>query len=79
MAFEPGAQVHLKSGGPKMTVVDFGKYDYGTAEKYKCRWFDDKGKLTEDTFTEAELKGADDSSSASRAVPGGGSTSWMAN
>ena len=27
-----------------------------TVEGYKCRWFDDKNKLTEDVFTEAELE-----------------------
>ncbi len=54
--FDEGAVVRLKSGGPKMTVVDFGQYGYGASESYKCRWFDEKNKLVEGTFTEAELE-----------------------
>ncbi|ODS55133.1 MAG: hypothetical protein ABS36_10325 [Acidobacteria bacterium SCN 69-37] len=53
---DDGTKVRLKSGGPTMTVVDFGQYGYGSRESYKCRWFDDKHKLTEATFTEAELE-----------------------
>ncbi|HEY0875813.1 MAG TPA: DUF2158 domain-containing protein [Vicinamibacterales bacterium] len=52
--FKPGDLVRLKSGGPGMTVVKFGKFTCG--EAYKCRWFDDKNSLVEDTFTEAELE-----------------------
>jgi uncharacterized protein YodC (DUF2158 family) len=54
--FEDGAKVRLKSGGPTMTVVDFGKYGYSNKESYKCRWFDQKNSLTEATFTEPELE-----------------------
>jgi uncharacterized protein YodC (DUF2158 family) len=56
--FDEGAVVQLKSGGPKMTVAGFGKYDAygGGTEKYLCRWFDEKNKLVEGTFTEAELE-----------------------
>lgn len=55
-AFAPGTVVRLKSGGPKMTVVDHGKYNYNSYESYKCKWFDEKNKLTEDTFREEELE-----------------------
>jgi uncharacterized protein YodC (DUF2158 family) len=61
--FEDGAKVRLKSGGPLMTVVDFGEYGYTGKESYKCRWFDHKNSLTEATFTEAELELADRSTS----------------
>jgi uncharacterized protein YodC (DUF2158 family) len=55
--FQPGDVVRLKSGGPRMTVVNYGKYGMAaTKESYKCKWFDDKNKLVEDTFTEAELE-----------------------
>jgi uncharacterized protein YodC (DUF2158 family) len=54
--FEPGTVVRLKSGGPKMTVVNYGKYGYGSKEEYKCKWFDDKNQLVESTFTENELE-----------------------
>jgi uncharacterized protein YodC (DUF2158 family) len=54
--FSSGDTVQLKSGGPVMTIVQYGKFSMGTVEGYKCRWFDDKNKLTEDVFTEAELK-----------------------
>lgn len=39
-----------------MTVVDYGQYGYGSEQSYKCKWFDEKNKLTNDTFTEAELE-----------------------
>lgn len=57
--FESGTVVRLKSGGPKMTVVAYGKYGIGaTQESYLCRWFDDKNKVVEATFSQAELKQA---------------------
>jgi uncharacterized protein YodC (DUF2158 family) len=52
--FQAGDTVQLKSGGPVMTVVEYGKYS--VVEGYKCRWFDDKNNLKEDVFTEAESK-----------------------
>lgn len=56
-AFPDGTDVRHKSGGPKMTVADYGKFGMAaTRETYKCRWFDKDGKLTEATFAEAELK-----------------------
>jgi uncharacterized protein YodC (DUF2158 family) len=54
--FADGAVVRLKSGGPKMTVIDYGVYGYGGSESYKCTWFDDKNKRITETFTEAELE-----------------------
>ena len=45
--FKAGDIVRLKSGGPRMTVVDYGKYGYGDDEEYKCKWFDEKNKLTQ--------------------------------
>jgi uncharacterized protein YodC (DUF2158 family) len=64
--FQPGSLrlVRLKSGGPKMTVVNYDQYGYGAEKSYKCRWFDDKRKLTEDTFTEAELEAFTDTGGA---------------
>jgi len=53
--FNSGDTVRLKSGGPKMTVVDYGQYGYSDEKSYKCKWFDEKNKLVEATFTEAEL------------------------
>lgn len=55
-AFKAGDVVRLKSGGPRMTVVNYDLYGMAATEKsYLCRWFDDKNKKSEDTFTEAEL------------------------
>jgi uncharacterized protein YodC (DUF2158 family) len=54
--FNTGNVVRLKSGGPKMTVENYGKYGYAAHESYKCKWFDDKHKLTEGTFSEDELE-----------------------
>lgn len=54
--FKPGDTVKLKSGGPLMTVIAYGSYL--AVEGYKCKWFDDKHKLTESVFTEPELMAA---------------------
>ena len=54
--FNPGDTVQLKSGGPVMTIVQYGSFTMGTVEGYQCRWFDEKNKLAEAVFTEAELK-----------------------
>jgi uncharacterized protein YodC (DUF2158 family) len=54
--FKTGDVVRLKSGGPTMTVADYGKYNYSEFDSYKCRWFDEKKKLTEDVFSEEELE-----------------------
>ena len=53
--FKAGDTVKLKSGGPVMTVVEYGSFTMGSVDGYKCRWFDEKNKLTERVFTEAEL------------------------
>jgi uncharacterized protein YodC (DUF2158 family) len=48
--FTVGDVVRLKSGGPNMTVGGHGKYNYDPQEKYLCRWFDEKNKLTGSLF-----------------------------
>lgn len=53
--FPDGSVVRLKSGGPQMTVVDFGDYSSKT-DQYLCKWFDAKHNLVEGTFGEAELE-----------------------
>lgn len=50
--FKKGDVVVMRSGGPKMTVVDLGDYSgYGPGPKdgVKCQWFD-KTKRLEDVF-----------------------------
>jgi uncharacterized protein YodC (DUF2158 family) len=66
--------VRLKSGGPKMTVAGYDLYGLGATEKtYLCRWFDEKNKPMERTFSEAELEDASGSDVAVRFVrPAGG-------
>jgi uncharacterized protein YodC (DUF2158 family) len=54
--FRSGEAVQLKSGGPIMTVVERGCFGRDTVEGCRCRWFDDKQKLNEEVFTDAELK-----------------------
>jgi uncharacterized protein YodC (DUF2158 family) len=53
--FQSGDVVRLKSGGPNMTVVDYGQYGYVDEKQYKCKWFVGN-KPTEATFLEAELE-----------------------
>lgn len=48
--FSVGDVVRLKSGGPKMTVVESDKQD-----GLLCQWFDRNGKLHKDTFAVAML------------------------
>jgi uncharacterized protein YodC (DUF2158 family) len=56
--FANGALVRLKSGGPQMTVKEFGDYITGQQE-YLCTWFDGKGQRQEERFAEHELELAD--------------------
>lgn len=46
--FKPGDVVHLKSGGPTMTVTRM-EDEYGTM-KVSCTWFDDKGEQKFSSF-----------------------------
>lgn len=52
--FNPGDRVRLKSGGPEMTVVKFGKFTL--VEGYLCQWFDAKSTLQSEVFTEPTLE-----------------------
>ena len=55
--FANGALVQLRSGGPQMTVKNFGDYMMGAKKNhYLCTWFDAKGQRQEDTFAEHELE-----------------------
>jgi uncharacterized protein YodC (DUF2158 family) len=49
MNFNIGDVVKLKSGSPKMTIDDIGKYNYDDKDKAKCIWFDGS-KRFEDIF-----------------------------
>jgi uncharacterized protein YodC (DUF2158 family) len=58
--FPDGAVVKLKSGGPRMTVMNYGEYEFGSNEKqYLCRWFGDKNEMKEGHFSEASLSRED--------------------
>jgi uncharacterized protein YodC (DUF2158 family) len=52
--FKTGDIVRLKSGGPNMTVEKYGNYHDG--RKCLCKWFDDKNKLDQKLFMDAELE-----------------------
>jgi uncharacterized protein YodC (DUF2158 family) len=53
--FQPGATVCLKSGGPRMTVVQYGDYQMH-GHRCQCKWWDEKKKeFTTGLFTDAEL------------------------
>lgn len=48
--FKAGDVVQLKSGGPKMTINQIGKYGKGsTQDQAKCVWFEGSKKV-EDVF-----------------------------
>ena len=47
--FSTGDIVRLKSGGPKMTVLESG------GEQVQCKWFDRNGKMHTDSFPTAML------------------------
>jgi uncharacterized protein YodC (DUF2158 family) len=59
--FKPGDTVRLKSGGPLMTVEEYG--DYSGKRKCRCKWFGEKNKLEHGTFADAELVSDDGSPS----------------
>ena len=53
-----GDTVQLKSGGPRMTVSEFGDYSHfgtGPADGVKCVWFDGKRRM-EEVFVRATLR-----------------------
>lgn len=55
-AFAVGTEVVHKSGGPRMVVVGYGRYGMAaTQDTYKCRWFNEKSQVQEDTFLPEEL------------------------
>ena len=56
--FKKGDLVRLKSGGPKMTVTDVGQAAYTQEDTVWVRWFDEKGKVENDTFSPESLEHA---------------------
>ena len=58
--FQKGDVVRLKSGGPRMTVLELGDFSpRGPSEGVKCVWFDRK-RREEDVFDAAVLEKDDD-------------------
>ena len=56
-AFNPGDLVRLKSGGPAMTVIQYGHWNHEAQEQVNCRWFVDPKQLPlEQIFFEHELQ-----------------------
>ncbi|MDR3096839.1 MAG: YodC family protein [Paraburkholderia sp.] len=45
-----GDVVTLKSGGPRMTVMDAGPAGFANGHWLICQWFDEHGELRQDTF-----------------------------
>ena len=52
--FKTGDVVRLKSGGPNMTVVNYGRYNQEL--KVLCEWFDEKHKPDQKTFYDSQLE-----------------------
>ncbi|NMH66931.1 YodC family protein [Shewanella salipaludis] len=50
MAFKVGDVVVLKSGGPRMTVVEIDELDCF------CQWFDDKNNLASGGFSASSIE-----------------------
>lgn len=55
MELKVGDVVMLKSGGPQMTIVEIGKYNYSDSVQAKCVWFE-RTKKTEEVFVLESLK-----------------------
>lgn len=55
--FKVGDIVLLKSGGPKMTVIEVG--DIAGEPAVWCSWFDDKKQKKSETFPPAALESAE--------------------
>jgi len=53
--FKKGDTVRLKSGGPLMTVTNYGESSY-EGIKVWCVWFDEKNKKIESTFDPEALE-----------------------
>lgn len=49
--FKKGDMVKLKSGGPKMTIDDIGKYNYNDFDQAKCVWFEKDNVKQESVFS----------------------------
>lgn len=56
-AFKAGDVVQLKSGGPRMTVVEYRSAGSGT--EVLCQWFSEKQEVQAYTFPEALLASSD--------------------
>jgi uncharacterized protein YodC (DUF2158 family) len=54
--FKAGDVVRLKSGGPKMTVIRYGKFNNNQHETLECQWFDAQNVLKYATFEECVLQ-----------------------
>lgn len=55
MAIGKGVVVRLKSGGPKMTVVDISEYQLYNGNQALCSWFLPDGKPMEKLFPPESL------------------------
>ncbi|MCC7388538.1 MAG: DUF2158 domain-containing protein [Phycisphaerales bacterium] len=58
--FTKGDVVQLKSGGPRITVDEYGTFGMTRTEGVKCVWFDGSRRL-EEVFDEALLTPAEPS------------------
>lgn len=63
--FTRGDVVQLMSGGPRMTVDEYGTFGLAQTEGVKCVWFDGNRRL-EEAFDEALLKPAEPSARVTR-------------
>jgi uncharacterized protein YodC (DUF2158 family) len=54
--FFVGDVVTLKTGGPRMTITYVGPVEFSEGDWLHCQWFDDRGELRQELFSQDNVK-----------------------